>query len=46
MAEVTLVDQYNYMKLVSDGEIIKKSEQEFRNLPSDDPLCFRSLQGL
>ena len=26
-AEVTLVDQYNYMKLVSDGEIIKKSEQ-------------------
>lgn len=25
--EVILADQYNYMKLVSDGEIIKKSEQ-------------------
>ena len=26
-AEVILADQYNYMKLVSDGEIIKKSTQ-------------------
>ena len=26
-AEETVVVQYNYMKLVSDGEIIKKSEQ-------------------
>lgn len=25
--EVILADQYNYMKIVSDGEIIKKSEQ-------------------
>lgn len=26
-AEVTLVDQYNYMKLISDGTVLKKSEQ-------------------
>ena len=26
-AEVTLVDRYNYMKLISDGTVLKKSEQ-------------------
>ena len=26
-AEVILVDQYNYMKLISDGTVLKKSEQ-------------------
>ena len=26
-AEVTLMDQYNYMKLISDGTVLKKSEQ-------------------
>ncbi len=25
--EVTLVDRYNYMKLISDGTVLKKSEQ-------------------
>ena len=41
-AEVTLVDQYNYMKLISDGTVLKKSEQfgkyvSFFSLEGDMP---------